>query len=88
MRKVILCENEDMVPYLFGQITIKNINTRDWFGERGDTLDLRLAIDATKNETDPVYDVMQLVYHWNKNETTNEANGNWSCNDAHVGEQQ
>jgi len=58
MRKSIRCANEDMEAFLFGNITIKNINTRDWFRERGDTLDLRLALNKAGVASNPVYDVV------------------------------
>ena len=62
MRSPISCGGENMDTHLFGNLSIKNVDTKDWSKQRGDTLEMRLAMQ----ESGGVYDLLQFMYTWDE----------------------
>ena len=81
MRSAVSCEFENMDQYLFGILTLTNVNTEKW-EDSVDTLDLRLAFN--RFGTDYVYDIFLFEYLWNKKMYPVTGYRGWSCKDAHI----
>ena len=75
-----------MDAYLFGNLTIKNIDTRTWTETAGTYLDMRLGFNKYANSigSEHVMDLMSFRHQWSM-ENIREKTG-WNCIDGYVNE--